>query len=204
MPYIPKDYWLDEGKSYFNKFKYDKNFKLQEQIFINYLKELTFTSVLELGCGFGRITKLILNNFPGIQKYVGVDISPHQIENAKNYLKSTNNSQIVNFIVSDIQSLSINDQFDLVLASEVLLHVLPSEIKMVMEKMKQLSKLHIINIDWYEENLPEVVAEHNFVHSYEDIYKSMSGVKNVKRIPLIKKGLLSTIDTKQSIFHATI
>jgi cyclopropane fatty-acyl-phospholipid synthase-like methyltransferase len=46
------------------------------------------STVLEVGCGFGRITKLLLLDFPNIKEYLAVDLSPHQIENAKEYIRS--------------------------------------------------------------------------------------------------------------------
>ena len=53
-----------------------KNLFLQEEFLISYLSENIFTpdestkSVLELGCGYGRITKLLLTKFPNNDKTV--------------------------------------------------------------------------------------------------------------------------------------
>lgn len=48
----------------------------------HYLKKISFNSVLEFGCGYGRITKLILDNF-SLNYYTAFDVSPHQLYNAK-------------------------------------------------------------------------------------------------------------------------
>ena len=90
MSYNPSEYWHEHGKVYKIDFRYDKNFRLQEEFLIDYLNGITgsFKSVLELGCGFGRITKLLLTNYNNIREYLAVDLSPHQIENAKNLLSS--------------------------------------------------------------------------------------------------------------------
>ena len=152
MSYNPSEYWHERGKVYKNNFKYNKNFFLQEELIITYLNENVFTpdestkSVLELGCGYGRITKLLLTKFPTlIKEYFAVDLSPHQIENAKKYVDSNNDKLI--FSVSDIQSFDTNKKYDLVILSEVLLHVLPSEIDSIIKKILLLSDKHIINID---------------------------------------------------------
>ncbi|MGH9998111.1 MAG: class I SAM-dependent methyltransferase, partial [Nitrososphaeraceae archaeon] len=87
---------------------------------LDYLKSIIppFKSVLELGCGFGRITKLILSNFPDIQVYTAVDLSPHQIQNAREYLISATSNNVISdgisleFIVSDIKSLQTNKKYD--------------------------------------------------------------------------------------------
>ena len=222
LSYIPKEYWFEQGKIYKDQFRYNKKFKLQEQMLTDYLKtnvyssSFPFLTVLEIGCGFGRITKLLLTNFPHIKEYVAVDLSPHQIENAKEYVapvvdsrkkRNNNNDPLeLHFIVSDIQSLpQFNKKYDLVIASEVLLHILPSEIEDVIRKLVSLSNKHIVNIDWYEEQIPKKAAPHNFIHNYEKIYKSIPLVKGIYKIPIKKKrALLFKLDVKQSIFHALV
>lgn len=204
MSYIPKEYWLERGKVYKQEFQYNKKFKLQEQMLIDYLKkQVSFSTVLEVGCGFGRITKLLLSNFPEITEYVAVDLSPEQIENAKKYVLGVDKRTALKFIVSDIQSLQLDSKYDLVIAPEVLLHILPSEIKDVIARLEGWSKKNIVNIDWYEE-VPRKAAPHNFIHQYEEIYHQMPRVARITRVPIIKSGMFSKIDTKQSIFHAVL
>ncbi|MGD1837077.1 MAG: class I SAM-dependent methyltransferase [Nitrososphaeraceae archaeon] len=210
--YDPSKYWLERGKIYQKNFRYSKNFRLQEKVLEEYLKKNVFTSdqnissVLELGCGFGRITKILLDNFHNVEEYLAVDLSPHQIENARNYLSDYSNK--ITFLNKDIQSLDLHDKkYDLVILSEVLLHVLPSEIEFVIEKIISLSKKHVINIDWYEELSPSDYnkkASHNFIHDYESLYKKHSQSSKVTRIPILSKKLFRTINTKQSLFHVNL
>jgi ubiquinone/menaquinone biosynthesis C-methylase UbiE len=83
--YNPKDYWLEQGKVYKNNFKYNNKFELQERLLIEYLTSNIFTStdsenkpagmsVLEVGCGFGRITRLLLVR--KIKQSIRADMSP--------------------------------------------------------------------------------------------------------------------------------
>lgn len=219
LAYNPQHYWTEQGKTYKEQFRYNKKFELQEQMLIDYLKSnvslSSSTRVLEVGCGFGRITKLLLLNLPNIKEYLAVDLSAHQIENAKEYVRPVETlikkegkvNPDIKFIVSNIQSLQVNKKYDLVIASEVLLHVLPSEINEVVSKLVNMSNRHVVNIDWYEEQTPKNVAPHNFIHNYEEIYKSIPSITRVNRIPIEKKkrSLLSfQLDTKQSIFHALL
>ena len=231
--YNPKDYWLEQGKVYKNNFKYNNKFELQERMLLEFLTSNIFTSnsegrpvelsVLEVGCGFGRITRLLLENCgKAIVKYVAVDMSPDQIRNARGYVEQSylerrqgttvddsdgRKGERLEFVVSDIQSLNsteaANHHYDLVLACEVLLHVLPSEIQKVVHQLTEMSNKDIVNVDWYEDEVPKKVAPHNFIHRYEEIYASIPTVKRVRRIPIVKKGVLSKLDTKQSIFHAS-
>lgn len=205
MSYIPKEYWAERGRDYKKNFQYNNNFKLQEQMLIDWLKKYSFSTVLEVGCGFGRITKLMISNFPKIREYFAFDLSSHQIENARINIKDSPNSEIVQFTVSDIQSFDSNKKYDLVIASEVLMHVLPSEIEPVIQKLVNLSNKYVCNIDWFEDKIPKKVESFNFIHPYEKIYGNTSSVNEVYRIPLVmKKGFLSKIDVKQSIFFSLI
>ena len=210
MSYNPSEYWHERGKKYKENFRYDKSKRLQEEFLITHLNGISgsFKSVLELGCGFGRITQLLLTNYSNITEYLAVDISPHQIENAKTLLSSTKlTSQVkLDFLVSDIQSLKLDKEYDLVILSEVLLHILPTEIDSIIKKLIALSKKHIINIDWYAEHPPRIQARHNFIHQYEAIYKKYTEPSTIiKRIPIKrKKKLFGTHDTKQSIFHVIL
>lgn len=171
---------------------------------VDYLKTISsFFTVLEVGCGFGRITKILLSKFPYIKEYVGIDLSPHQIENAKEYVNSVKGKRL-KFIVSDIESFQSDKKYDLVLASEVLMHILPSKVDEVILKLVNMSNKHVLNIDWYEEKTSTKVAPHNFIHPYEKIYKNIPSVMEVNCIPIVKKELLSKVDVKQSIIHALL
>ena len=210
MSYNPSEYWRERGKVYKKNFRYDKDKRLQEEFLLTHLSGISgsFKSVLELGCGFGRITKLLLTNYDNITEYLAVDISPDQIENAKTLISSAklSNKVKLDFLVSDIQSLKLDKQYDLVILSEVLLHILPTEIDSIVNKLISMTKRHIINIDWYEDQPPKTQASHNFIHQYESIYKKYTEPSTrIERIPIKrKKKLLGTLDTKQSIFHVII
>ena len=210
MSYNPSEYWRERGKVYKKNFRYDKDKRLQEEFLLTHLSGISgsFKSVLELGCGFGRITNLLLINYDNITEYLAVDISPDQIENAKTLISSAklSNKVKLDFLVSDIQSLKLDKQYDLVILSEVLLHILPTEIDSIVNKLISMTKRHIINIDWYEDQPPKTQASHNFIHQYESIYKKYTEPSTrIERIPIKrKKKLLGMFDTKQSIFHVII
>ena len=209
--YNPHEYWYKHGKTYKEQFRYNKNFELQESLILDYLKKnlassTPFSTVLEVGCGFGRITKLLLSNFPSIREYLAIDLSPDQIVNAKEFTRpviETRKDNPLNFIVSDIQSFQSQRKYDLVIASEVLMHILPSEIEKAMIKLVSMSNHHVVNIDWYEKEKPRKMAPHNFIHEYEEIYRNMPSVTEVYQIPIVNKGSwLRSVNTKQCIFHA--
>ena len=160
---------------------------------INILNQQSFESVLEFGCGFGRISKLLLENFP-IKKYHGFDISPDQIENTRKLCSKFTNAE---FEISKINEFKSPDKFDLVIGVEVLMHIPPNEIQNTILKLVGLSNHHFINLDWFPSEIPNSnnLEPHNFIHPYHQIYESNPLVQNVKKYQ---------ISDLQAIFHAII
>ena len=61
-------YWEQEGKLYLNNYSnldesIIKRYDEQANLIIKFLSNLEFNSVCEAGCGFGRITKKIIDKF---------------------------------------------------------------------------------------------------------------------------------------------
>jgi len=186
--YKPIDYWTKRGRKYKDDFVHNEFFKIQENTLVDYLKTIQFESVLEYGCGFGRITKLLLDNFE-FKRYKAFDLSEDQIKNAK----KTCSNYDVKFELSTIQDYDDNQKYDLVIGVEILMHILPTEIKNVLEKLSHFTENHMVNLDYYGDSPTTKLAKHNFLHEYGLIYEGLSNVKNIHKIK---------INEKQSIFHA--
>jgi len=191
--YKPEDYWYERGKVYQKEFKSSQSqlHTVQEKMLIDYLKSLSFETVLEFGCGFGRITKLMLENF-SIKKYTAFDLSSHQINNAKKFCENFNN---VWFVQTTIQDFEPEEKYDLVLGVEVLLHVLPNDIHNVLNKLVSLSNYHLIHMDFNSNYHPKILLPHNFVHQYKKTYENVDKVCEIIEKPLTRK---------TSLFHAKI
>lgn len=183
-------YWSRRGKDYLGEFdRHDsatrRVFKHQEKVLLDFLRNhVQFKSVLEIGCGFGRITKLIVDNFQNIERYTAVDLSPDQVVNAKKYV----GNERVEYMVGPVQDLKLpSDSFDLVLASEVLMHIPFSDIEKVIGQMVRISRRSIVNIDWYQQLAGTEAGGYCFVHDYEKLYAKM-GCKvesvEIKRRPI--------------------
>ncbi|HEV8405032.1 MAG TPA: class I SAM-dependent methyltransferase [Nitrososphaera sp.] len=196
MYYDPAEYWIKRGKIYQSNFVYNQIFRAQEKFLLNHIKGLSFNTVLEVGCGFGRITKQLLENFPET-RYTAVDLSPDQIENAKRFV---NNSK-VNFAVSDIQSFSSVNKFDLVLAVEVLLHIKPEDINSTISKLLSLTNKYFVHVDWHEEITPPeyTTDSYCFMHDFDEIYSRLGLQYNKYKIDG-KRRLFGKIDAKQAVF----
>lgn len=71
--------------------------------------------VLDLGCGIGITTEFI--HSLGVEKVIGVDLSPKLIEYAKSTVAN------VQFIAHDITTLELNEQYDVISLCDVMEHV---------------------------------------------------------------------------------
>ena len=173
IKYDPATYWNERGKNLDKENLYNKEkYRIQEELLLDYLKKIKFSKILELGCGYGRITELIIKNFQ-VERYVAMDISSYLIEKAK----SNPNIKTVQFQVNDITNLSTIENFDLVISSEALMHVKPEKIKQVIDNIISISDKHVINIDWFDDQVPKIKFGHNFIHDYKKMYSSKENVK---------------------------
>jgi len=193
VKYKPEKYWLKRGKVYRKRFQNSEATQNQEKKLLDFLNQIKFETVLEFGCGFGRISKLMLDNFQ-IKQYKGFDLSPHQIDSAIKLCEKFSNAS---FEVKKMQDFNSDKKFDLVIGAEVLMHVPPTEINDVTFKLSGFAKNHVVNIDWYVDTPPKkrIANPHDFLHQYEKIYEKIPTVKSVERIPFSNNG---------SIFHATM
>ena len=144
-------------------------YKLQEQHLIDFLSKLQFNTVCEAGCGFGRITKIVLNEFNiSKENYFGFDVSPDQINRAKQYVVDK-----AEFVTSSIETVQVNKQYELVFAAEVLMHIPHKSILPALTKLAEISSKYIVNIDWRETEKSKSTFC-CFAHNYPSMYKKLA------------------------------
>lgn len=194
-------FWLQKGKKYYKGEA--KRWPLLEVP--EYLKNISFNSVLEFGCGTGKVTKLINDNFK-LDDYVAFDISPDQIIHAKENCKKHN----VDFHVSQIQNFTTDKKFDLVIGTGVLGHIHPDDIFGVVQKLLSYSKKYFIHVDaepfqpiWKNYDPKHTRAIHTYRHDWNQIYRDIN--LNSKISLNVQPFLEFTDSSKQmlSLFHIT-
>src|SRR5919106_4655242 len=79
-------------------------------------------TILELGPGYGRILTSILESGIEFKKYIGLDISPKNIE----YLKNKFVSENIIFINADVEKYDLQMSYDIFLSSLVMKHLYPT------------------------------------------------------------------------------
>lgn len=89
---------------------------------IKKLKLKKSTNVLEIGCGVGTVSKLLVNHFAEGQ-FLGCDISEESILSARHFVDASR----ARFLCTDMSDFSDKEQFDLVVFPDVLEHI-PQEL----------------------------------------------------------------------------
>jgi predicted O-methyltransferase YrrM len=166
-------YWLKRGQSYMREERlFSEPYLLQEQFILDAItsSRRSIANVLEIGCGFGRITKRIAQAFPDAQ-ITAVDLSLDQLNNAR--LHCAEYLDRIRLIECDLQAGTPlpGTGYDLALAVEVLMHQPYNVVLGLLEALSRVASL-IVNYDWSEDFvLPK--SPHVWVHDYEEIYKSL-------------------------------
>ena len=173
-------------------------YQYQENIFRAYLDGMILKqeikSVLELGAGTGRMTKIMLEEFPDYEWYTIVEISK---DNIQKMFKTLGNGKelprnvypISGNIIEYVDLPTKEMKYDLILASEVFMHIKPQDIEYLIKILGRIGK-QIINIDWTFD--PDPNAEWYFIHDYEKLYEKY-GAQKITRVDMKR--------IQQSLFH---
>jgi SAM-dependent methyltransferase len=197
--YDPKEYWIKRGESYREhlnsrrKGRVARNYDAQEKLLPEVMTVLRPESVLEVGCGYGRMTALI-SKVPSVKSYDAVDLSPHNIEEAKRTVNG------VRFTVGDFVELKFDGRYDVVFACEVLMHILPGQVEGFMMKMRDLSNRYVVSLDYCVDRSVKLEPS-NFNHDYKALYERIS-VKRLEEKRLESKRFFGTEVHPQLLFIA--
>ena len=134
--------------------------KLKEELDINKIE-----TVLEVGVGYGRIAKAILDTFPNISEYHGLDISENAWNQCVEYLKGYENFYAPAW--QDFDDYKFPGWFDLVISVETMSCV-PENISIDrwIKKMCNLSKKYVVNLDYVNTTHPIFNNGHDYKHAY--------------------------------------
>ena len=164
-------YWFDRGRGYASEQLPREYHRLQERYLLDSLKAsgVQFESILELGCGFGRITRLLAEEYPDA-KITAVDLSEEQLRNAREYCNDRHN---IVFTPYDFYSGAPfpGTPCDLVVAVEVFLHHPETFLSEFVRRLSEAAHI-IVNIDWSEE-WPWPRPEHVWIHDYPALYRQL-------------------------------
>lgn len=162
--YDPIADWQRRGRTYEARFRQTPAFEAQEAALADVLRPLAFRSVLEVGCGFGRIGELVARIRPDA-RYTGLDISADMLRGARSRLPD---GEFVEAALLDFDA--DGRQWDLVLVAEVLMHQPPDAVVAFVAAVRRLARHHVVTVDWDEPGAPRVADPGNFQHDYRDLF----------------------------------
>jgi len=122
MNNINKEHYTAQYKTEI-EYKYKTNTRYQRYLIEcleKYMNCDIVKSVCDVGCGQGLNTVLFLNDFPKA-KVLGIDLSETGISYAIKKYKQTD--ERIDFVCADITQISINNNYELVTAFELLEHI---------------------------------------------------------------------------------
>src|SRR6266568_7363247 len=133
-------YWLERGETYFDE-NFPQNYhQLQERFLCDVLRagKVPMARVLELGCGFGRITHLLACRYPHAEIHA-VDLSADQLARAR---KLCARDRHVTLNRQDICSDAPfpNGDYDTAVAIEVFLHQPAEAVLGVLQRLRDVAR----------------------------------------------------------------
>jgi len=158
----------EEVKEYYDTFKEHQKhlgINIRHRTIFKNLKALGLkpdSNVLEIGCGIGTVSSLILK-FITRGSFVGLDISSESIEMAK---KRNAFHKKVEFLVNDMSNFTHKTKFDFVVFPDVLEHIPVEQHANIFKTIAGLTTPNavvLINIpepytlDWSRRNTPEAL-----------------------------------------------
>ncbi len=177
---------------------YDQHSRIQNLCASMLIKEVNangFSSILDIGCGTGNYTRLLKSRFPQA-KIKAVDISAEMIKVAKEKL----GSEDVEFIVADAESLSLEEEFDLISSNASFQWF--GDLKSDLTRYKQaLSKGGFILFSTFG---PETFFQlHSCLEEFLGKPLSISASNFLKReeVETILKGIFSEVVVKEEIYN---
>jgi SAM-dependent methyltransferase len=160
----PRKYWADMGPWLAGPGAHTKEHKETEKQLRGILRDLgPIGSVLDVGCGRGRLASVLGKVLPDAA-YTGIDVGMEQAQ-ATLQVRPDGETHAV-----ALQDFYPGKTYDLVLASEVLLHIPPEEIEHSVDRLFKLSAKWIITVDWTEPIPGVEPAYWNWIHDYKGLY----------------------------------
>ena len=190
MTFDSDKYWIERGTTYREEFRKKRiwtkiQFRIQERYIENAINMVARNAdverVLDMGCGFGRITKMLCRKFP-FASITGMDISKDQLNEARRTMGGR-----VAFYTDSITDFGYTHDNDLITVSEVLMHIPPDKIEAAIETLKLASNGFVITVDWWEPHNPRE-STYCFQHPYKELFEAQGfELFSEKKIPFVRQ-----------------
>jgi ubiquinone/menaquinone biosynthesis C-methylase UbiE len=140
-----KNYWVKRKKDWTKDYAETINHP-HRKIIINILKNISWLSLLEIGCNSAPNLINIIKNIPGRQ-VGGIDVNSDAIETAK---KTMPNGF---FKVNSADDIMISDKsVDVILSDMALIYVSPKDIDKYIKEIKRVARNYILFCEFHSKN----------------------------------------------------
>ena len=156
MSYVPSVYWTERGRTFEEEARARGWHDAQDTVLAALLARLHYRSVLDVGCGFGRVAAAIERDRTWT-RYTGLDVSPDLVAGARAAVPTGE------FICTDLATWEPTRQWDLVLAISVLGHLLPDDVPIVTGRLAHAARRDLVVMDW---DAVGQQTEYQFGHDY--------------------------------------
>lgn len=169
-------YWQANGEGWPEEYERRKlvqpDLHVQQFMLAQYMASSGKIRVLEYGCGFGRHLQY-LSRLENVDIY-GVDQSPTMLAGARKWASAEWLKEHTQQI-APVGRLPFDDgHFDIVYTAEVLVHVRPTDLPIILRELVRVSKWQVLHIE-ASPGVPVVASEHggcwnhDIVAAYRDI-----------------------------------
>ena len=136
----PQEYWRARGgEGYFHEQEAVHDRTLRSQFIAKEVRGLKFSSLLEVGCGYGKQLKNLLGSEVSL---TGCDFSHTQLEKAKEYCPE----MAARLAEADAEAIPFRDKsFDAVLTSAVILHNKQEKAQKIIAELIRVCRRYLIH-----------------------------------------------------------
>lgn len=178
--YYPRKFW-DGWSDHYSSQKAQQKIDKSQYWLLKKIEELKPKNVLEIGCGFGRNLRFLLEHLSYPVVMIGFDISESMIRKAK---KNLNNPVFLG--CADINALPFDEEsYELVFTHATLMHVSEHNIENAIREISRVTKKYLVIIEetyWSIGNLRGTILkpnEYTFIYDYPRLL-SKCGLKIIE------------------------
>jgi len=186
----PLEFW-ESAADYYSQLYNKKEMFFQNTAWV--LQKLDIAkpkSILDVGCGFGRLEPFIVDglkeNAP--ERVVGIDFCQRMIELATEYLKDYPNKDKIKLLMVDARALPYKDnEFDCIVTSELFTHMKFNDAQKAANEIKRVAGKYIFCMERYIFD-----GEHPEPHVFSWDINKFFRLKVLER-KLINQGIVGTV-----------
>ena len=198
MTRFDREYWVNTGARYRDEFRPGPAYDAQEAALVDVLGGISFDSVLEIGCGFGRLTRLVAERFKPA-RYIATDLNAEMTRQAFKHAGAALPGDAVfqRLELDELSQMLAEENVeeidklraDLVLAGEVLMHRRPDQVERDVDALAALASNYVVTVDWHMGDPYE--AEGCYVHDYEALFAPYGAVIRTD-VPAARQAIFRT------------